>query len=64
VWLHRSVVPKGILALQQGITRDAKGDATALVVDASNKVVLRNVVADKAIGVSGSSPAGSRPGIA
>nr|WP_169333631.1 efflux RND transporter periplasmic adaptor subunit [Novosphingobium nitrogenifigens] len=46
----QGVVPKGILAPQQGITRDAKGDATALVVDASNKVVLRNVVADKAIG--------------
>ncbi|YBD22138.1 HlyD family secretion protein [Klebsiella pneumoniae] len=28
---------------QQGITRDAKGDATALVVDAANKVEQRTV---------------------
>ncbi|WP_311963075.1 HlyD family secretion protein, partial [Acinetobacter baumannii] len=32
-----------ILAPQQGITRDAKGDATALVVDAANKVEQRTV---------------------
>jgi membrane fusion protein (multidrug efflux system) len=30
-----------ILAPQQGITRDAKGNATALVVDANNKVEQR-----------------------
>ncbi|RCU23012.1 efflux transporter periplasmic adaptor subunit, partial [Acinetobacter baumannii] len=30
-----------ILAPQQGITRDAKGNATALVVDADNKVAQR-----------------------
>lgn len=39
-----------ILALQQGITRDAKGNATALVVDNDNKVVSREVVADRVIG--------------
>ena len=32
-----------ILAPQQGITRDAKGDATALVVDSDNKVENRTV---------------------
>jgi len=46
----QGVVPNGILAPQQGITRDVKGDATALVVDANDKVVQRNVVAGQAIG--------------
>lgn len=39
-----------ILAPQQGITRDAKGGATALVVDKDNKVVSRSVVTDRVIG--------------
>ena len=39
-----------ILAPQQGITRDAKGNATALVVDKENKVKSREVVADRVIG--------------
>lgn len=38
-----------ILAPQQGITRDAKGNATALVVDKENKVESREVVADRVI---------------
>ncbi|WP_455845835.1 efflux RND transporter periplasmic adaptor subunit [Pantoea agglomerans] len=39
-----------ILAPQQGITRDAKGNATALVVDNENKVQSREVVTDRVIG--------------
>lgn len=39
-----------ILAPQQGITRDAKGGATALVVDKENKVESREVVAERVIG--------------
>lgn len=39
-----------ILAPQQGITRDAKGNATALVVDKENKVESRDVVTDRVIG--------------
>ncbi|MDH2066824.1 efflux RND transporter periplasmic adaptor subunit [Pantoea sp. GD03673] len=39
-----------ILAPQQGITRDAKGHATALVVDNESKVESREVVADRVIG--------------
>ncbi|PJK09337.1 efflux transporter periplasmic adaptor subunit [Lysobacteraceae bacterium NML08-0793] len=39
-----------ILAPQQGITRDAKGNATALVVNAENKVEPREVVVSRAIG--------------
>jgi membrane fusion protein (multidrug efflux system) len=46
----QGVVPNAILAPQQGITRDAKGNATALVVGADNKVVERTVTADRAIG--------------
>ncbi len=39
-----------ILAPQQGITRDPRGRATALVVNAQNKVEQRNVTADRPIG--------------
>ncbi|WP_174525636.1 efflux RND transporter periplasmic adaptor subunit [Sphingobium abikonense] len=46
----QSVVPNAILAPQQGIARDAKGNATALVVAADNKVQQRTVTAAQAIG--------------
>lgn len=39
-----------LLAPQQGITRNAKGDATAMVVDAEGKAALREVVVSRAIG--------------
>ncbi|PJK01955.1 efflux transporter periplasmic adaptor subunit [Lysobacteraceae bacterium NML03-0222] len=39
-----------LLAPQQGITRDAKGNATALVVNAENKVEPREVKVSRAIG--------------
>ncbi|MGC6386418.1 efflux RND transporter periplasmic adaptor subunit [Ewingella sp. S1.OA.A_B6] len=39
-----------ILAPQQGITRDAKGDATALVVDKDNKVESRQVTTEGVVG--------------
>ncbi|RPE01410.1 efflux RND transporter periplasmic adaptor subunit [Candidatus Pantoea deserta] len=38
-----------ILAPQQGITRDAKGNATALVVNKENKVESREVVTDRVL---------------
>ncbi|GAY21189.1 MULTISPECIES: efflux RND transporter periplasmic adaptor subunit [Sphingobium] len=41
---------QAILAPQQGITRDARGRATAMVVGADNKVELRQVETDRAIG--------------
>ncbi|ASQ45474.1 efflux RND transporter periplasmic adaptor subunit [Legionella clemsonensis] len=41
---------QAILAPQQGITRNPRGQATALVVDAGNKVVLREVKATLAVG--------------
>lgn len=46
----QSVVPGAILAPQQGISRDAKGDATALVVTKANKVERRSVTAAQAVG--------------
>ncbi|MDV6331161.1 efflux RND transporter periplasmic adaptor subunit [Asticcacaulis sp. 201] len=46
----QSVVQNGRLAPQQGITRDSRGGATALVVDASGKVALRQVTVTQVIG--------------
>jgi membrane fusion protein (multidrug efflux system) len=51
----RAVMDQGvnvaaILAPQQGITHDAKGNATALVVGDGDKVEVRTVVAERAIG--------------
>jgi membrane fusion protein (multidrug efflux system) len=46
----QAVVPGAILAPQQGISRDPKGDATALVVTKGNKVERRTVTAGQAIG--------------
>lgn len=42
--VDEGVIENAILAPQQAIIRDPKGNATAMVVDANNKVVLRNVV--------------------
>jgi membrane fusion protein (multidrug efflux system) len=39
-----------LLAPQTGITRDPKGNATAMVVGKDNKVELRNVVTSRAVG--------------
>jgi len=48
--VDNGVDPKGILAPQQGITRNAKGEATALVVNAQNKVEQRTVTTERVIG--------------
>jgi membrane fusion protein, multidrug efflux system len=50
VEVPQSVHQNAILAPQQGIARDAKGNATALVVMADNKVAQRPVIASQAIG--------------
>ena len=54
----------GILAMQQGVTRDPKGDAIALVLDKSDKVEQRALVLDRTIGdkwlVTGGLAAGDR----
>ncbi|MDD1451399.1 efflux RND transporter periplasmic adaptor subunit [Sphingomonas sp. H160509] len=46
----QGVTPNGILAPQQGITRDPKGNATALVLGAGNTVVATPVIAAQAVG--------------
>ncbi|QXX94359.1 efflux RND transporter periplasmic adaptor subunit [Serratia marcescens] len=48
--VDNGVDPKAILAPQQGITRNAKGEATALVVDEQNNVAQRTVSAERAVG--------------
>ncbi|AVF37813.1 efflux RND transporter periplasmic adaptor subunit [Rahnella sikkimica] len=50
--VDEGVVENAILAPQQGITRDAKGDATALVVTADNKVEQRDVITGDASGTN------------
>ena len=63
----RAVVEDGvdehaILAMQQGITRDTKGNAIALVLDSSNKVEMRTLVADRTIGDKWLVTSGLAPG--
>ena len=50
--LDEGVMPAGLLAPQQGITRDPKGDASALVVGEDGKVAARTVHVSRAIGDS------------
>lgn len=58
----QAVVPRAILAPQQGISRDPKGNATALVVTKGNKVERRTVTAGQAIGDKWLITAGLKPG--
>ncbi|RKF23550.1 efflux RND transporter periplasmic adaptor subunit [Altericroceibacterium spongiae] len=46
----QAVVPDAVLAPQQGISRDAKGNGTALVIGKDNKVVSRAVATAQAMG--------------
>lgn len=48
--IKEGVNPKAILVPQQGVSRDTKGNPYALLVDAENKVVLRKLTLDRAIG--------------
>ncbi len=48
--VSNGVRSEAILAPQQGITRDAKGNGTALVVNKENKVESRDVTTDRVIG--------------
>ncbi|WP_068829125.1 efflux RND transporter periplasmic adaptor subunit [Pseudomonas sp. BMS12] len=48
--LSSGIKQAAILAPQQGVTRDLKGQATALVVGADNKVELRQLEADRTVG--------------
>ena len=48
--LDQAIARDAILAPQQGITRDPKGNATALVVGADGKVAQRTVMTTRAMG--------------
>jgi membrane fusion protein (multidrug efflux system) len=50
VKLAQGVKPEGILVPQQGVSRDATGAATALVVNAEDKVEPRKLVTDRTVG--------------
>jgi membrane fusion protein, multidrug efflux system len=60
--LDQAVDTTAILAPQQGITHDAKGNATALVVGAGDKVEVRTLAADRAIGDHWLVTEGLKPG--
>ncbi|HEY7930487.1 MAG TPA: efflux RND transporter periplasmic adaptor subunit [Steroidobacteraceae bacterium] len=48
--IDEGVLPHGVLAPQEGIQHDPRGDATALVVDANGKVEQRKVDVSRAVG--------------
>jgi membrane fusion protein (multidrug efflux system) len=48
--VNEAVDPHAILAPQRGVTRDEKGSAIALLVNAENKVELRSLTTGRAIG--------------
>jgi membrane fusion protein (multidrug efflux system) len=48
--LQEGIQQNGILAPQQGVTHNQKGEPTALVVDTDSKVQLRVLTTDRAIG--------------
>ncbi len=48
--LEEGVNPNALLVPQQGVTRNPRGDATAMVIGEDNKVEVRNVTATQAIG--------------
>lgn len=53
---------QAFLVPQQGVTRDPKGNATVLVVDADNRVALRPIVAERTQGSNWVVTTGLRPG--
>lgn len=60
--LIEGVRQQAVMAPQQGISRDPRGRATAMVVNAQNKVEQRNVTTDRAIGDKWIVTSGLKPG--
>lgn len=62
--LSDGVAPQGLLVPQRGVTRDQRGDPTVLMLTPDNKVELRVIKTDRAIGnqwlVTGGLKAGDR----
>ena len=48
--LDEGIRPDALLVPQQGVTRNPRGEATAMVVGAGNKVEMRTLIANQAIG--------------
>jgi membrane fusion protein (multidrug efflux system) len=60
--LIEGVRQQAITVPQQGISRDPRGRATAMVVNAQNKVELRNVTTDRMVGDKWIVTSGLKPG--
>ncbi len=60
--LVEGVRTQAIMAPQEGITRDPRGNATAMVVNAQNKVEQRTVTTDRVIGDKWIVTSGLKPG--
>ena len=60
--IQEGVVEQAILAPQQSVSRDPKGNPVALVVDGSEKVVQRKIAVDRAIGDKWLVASGLAPG--
>lgn len=60
--LDEGVSPQALLVPQQGVTRDQKGQPTALVVNAEKKVERRQLVTERAVGDAWLVTSGLKPG--
>lgn len=60
--ISEGVNPAAILIPQQGVSRDRRGNPIALIVDAENKVALRMLTVDRAVGDQWLVSAGLAPG--
>jgi membrane fusion protein (multidrug efflux system) len=60
--MTQAVAPDAILVPQQGVTRDPKGGATVLVVNAENKAELRQIEVGQAVGPNWLVTKGLQPG--
>lgn len=60
--LAQGTAPLAMLIPQQGVSRDAKGDATVLIVGPNNKAIQRSIKADRAVGSQWLVTSGLKPG--
>jgi membrane fusion protein (multidrug efflux system) len=60
--VQEGVVEHAILVPQQGVSRDPKGNAVALIVDSSGKVAQRILTVDRAVGDKWLVSSGLAPG--
>jgi membrane fusion protein (multidrug efflux system) len=60
--VQEGVVEQAVLVPQQSVSRDVKGNPTALIVDGAEKVVQRKIAVDRAIGDRWLIASGLEPG--